>query len=235
MTRPFIHALNAVLLIFSLFLLSVNAEPPKELKIFHTKESFEGLDAKVFPIGWTKDGSKLAVIVVPAIDVSDIEQWTLQVIDLTNNTTVLSKIFPIEISDEEGGLNRFWKNNGEQVTDLLKPHDIDLAVFNLHPFPLFLGERRTEFYEAKLEKTFGIDAIRKYQGIETLKLFLVPKLDEARLIFEKKWQHNYPVVVSVIGYIPNPKGDRAAILLGAVHYSEGGGAAMRQVHIIGAQ
>jgi len=129
---------------------------------------------------------------------------------------------------------RFWKTKGESVTSLLKPYEIESADFKLHPFPLLLGKFRGKFYEAKIDRTYGTDPNREFVGIEAVNISLVSGKDKEKKIFEKQWEWSYPAAASVTGYIPNPQGDRVAILLGFVQYGYEGAPHIRNIQIIGA-
>jgi len=213
-------------------MLPANATAPAELKVFETKKTFAGLDAQFYPLGWTKNGERLAVLIAHPNEAADERLWTLQILDLVNDNIVLNE--QIRHIDQ-GGLTAFWSTHGERVTSLLKPHGILAADFQLKKFPALLGKMRNHSYQIKLDSTYGKEPNFGYRGLTSLKVSLINDAGKSKVVWDKKWPEWSPMTSGAIGYVVNPQGDRIAILLGITKRGYESAPHIRHIQLIGAR
>ena len=93
------------------------AAPPLELPVFPANALIEGLDEQIFPLGWAKDGERLAVLLAKPNEASDERTWKVQVIDLVSETLVLDEEI---LHVDQGGIEGFWLANENRVMELIK-------------------------------------------------------------------------------------------------------------------
>ena len=221
-----------IIVLMTLVLSPLHAAPPTPLKVFETKKEFIGLDEEIYPMGWTKNGERLAVLRAHPNEAADERLWQVQVLDLVNDKAILDE----EIRHlDKGGLPAFWAAHGKRVMALLAPHDIETSSFKLRRFPALLGKYRSEAYEFLIERTYGTEPNFRYRGLTSLNIKLSNQSGKTKVIYNKQWKEWYPMAAGVVGYLPNPKGDRIAILLGMTHRGYESAPHIRDLTIIGAR
>ncbi len=207
------------------------AAPPTPLGIFYQQENFTGLDEEIFPLGWAKEGSRLAILAARPNEASDDRTWAVQVIDLVSDKRILDEdiIYP-----DKGGITEFWAANGEKVMGLLKPHGIVPANFSVHPFPALLGRIRGDSYEISLTRSYKKEPNFQYRGLSELQATLLNKEGESKQVYKYSWKEWFPLAAGVVGYLPNPQGDRIAILIAVTHRGYESAPHIRELIIVGA-
>lgn len=193
---------------------TVHANPPEQLTIFPTKKAFIGLDEEIFPLGWSPDGEKLALLSAFPNEAADERLWKVQILDLVNDKFVLDlEIFHLD----QGGFAAFWTAHGTTVTSAIQPFSIQSANFELYPFPALLGKFRGEPYEVSLTRTYGTEEMFGYRGVKTLQVALSNGEGKSKTILKKSWDQFFPLAAGVVGYLPNPQGDRIAVFVATAH------------------
>ncbi len=207
------------------------AAPPLELPVFPANALIEGLDEQIFPLGWAKDGERLAVLLAKPNEASDERTWKVQVIDLVSETLVLDEEI---LHVDQGGIEGFWLANENRVMELIKPHQVVPDEFHLHPFPALLGRLRSDSYEVSLTREYGKEPNIGYQGIRNLDVSLLNSEKETKSIFKKSWNEWLPLASGVVGYLPNPQGSRIAVIIAITWRGYESAPHVRSFFIVGA-
>ena len=210
----------------------LHAAPPEQLAVFSTGERFLGLDEEVFPLGWSKDGQRLGLLRAWPNEAADERLWKVEVLDLVEDKKVLEE----EIRHlDEGGFPAFWAAHGAKVLKLVEPHELIPAKAELRRFPALLGKFRGESYEVGLQRTYGVEPNFEYRGLTSLQLQMTNGSGKTKKVFEQKWTEWFPMAAGVVGYLPNPQGDRVAIVLGMTHRGYEAAPHIRRVVVVGAR
>ena len=207
------------------------AAPPFELPVFPSNALIEGLDEQIFPLGWAKDGERLAVLLAKPNEASDERTWKVQVIDLVSDNLFLDEEI---LHVDQGGIDEFWAVNENRVVELIKPHQVVPDEFHLHPFPALLGRLRSDSYEVSLIREYGEEPNIGYQGIKNLEVLLLNSEKETKSIFKRSWNEWLPLASGVVGYLPNPQGSRIAVIIAVTERGYESAPHIRSFCIVGA-
>lgn len=226
---------SATLLIIASILLAPAIAPanqPEELQIFPTKEVFQGLDEEIFPLGWSKSGEQLALLIAHPNEAADERQWKVQVIDLVNDKLRLD--FEI-LHLDEGGISEFWAAHGATVESLIQPFQIQEYAFALAPFPALMGKYRGDSYEVTLARKYAQDPEFGHRGLLSLETTISNNVGKSKLILTNTWEEYLPIAAGVAGYLPNPQGDRIAVFIAFTHRGYESAPHVRTFKIAGAR
>ena len=232
MSAPSCRAGAAALCVGFALLGSLSAAPPERLEVFQTGKRFVGLDEEIFPLGWSEDGERLGLLRAWPNEAADERLWKVEVLDLVEDKAVFEK----EIRHlDEGGLPAFWAAHGATVVESVAPHGLRPGTFVLHRFPALLGKFRGESYEVGLKRTYGVEPNFEYRGLTSVELTVTNDAGKSKRVFKQDWKEWFPMAAGVVGYLPNPQGDRMAIVLGMTHRGYEAAPHIRQVVIVGAR
>lgn len=228
------------LLLFSAFCSLVlsqaklDAAEPIELNLFSANSTFAGLDEQFFPLGWSKSGEHLAILSANPNEAADERTWECRILDLVADKSLHTETFYIEGS---GGITPFWKVNGARVSALLETFGIqfDSKSFQRHSFPALEGKYRSESYELLISRTYANDPLFGYRGVKDLKLSLCNQDGKSKDIIDLIYEEFFPIAAGAVGYLPNPQGDRIAVLVALTKRGYEGPPHVRTLLVIGAR
>lgn len=207
------------------------APPPKPLAVFSAKPAMQGLDDQLYPIGWSADGTNLAILTEKLNEAADEQTWTLDILDLKTDKPAHSQPFRVDV---ETPLAKFWDQHGPAIEALLAKHKIRRNAFVLAPFPGLEGKFRSEVLEISLSVDHGQEPNFEYTGVRSAQLNLARASTESKTVFSKTWKQWYPLALGAIGYLPNPAGDRIAIVVARTDRGYEGPPHVRRLMIVGA-
>jgi hypothetical protein len=210
----------------------LQAGAPAKLEVFDTGPQFEGLDEEIYPLGWAKDGERLAMLRARPNEAADERLWKVEVVDLVADKKVLDESI---LHPDEGGVAAFWAVHGTRVAELIKPHGVAAAEMEVRRFPALLGKFRGESYEVSLVRAFGEEPNFGYRGLTGLTVNLQNLAGKSKTVFETEWKEWFPLAAGVVGYVPNPDGSRIALLVGITKRGYEGAPHVRHVQVVGAR
>ncbi|MDA7922247.1 hypothetical protein N9B73_10865 [Verrucomicrobiales bacterium] len=219
---------------FALFHAKPAAAEPVELNLFPKNATFDGLDEQLFPLGWSKNGEHLAVLSARPNEAADERTWECRILDLVADKSLHTETFYIEGS---GGIAPFWQANGAKVSALLDTFGIefDSKPFQLHTFPALAGKYRGESYETVLTRGYAEEPLFGYRGVKHLKLALSNQEGKSKTILDLNYEEFFPIAAGTIGYLPNPQGNRIAVLLALTKRGYEGPPHVRTLLVVGAR
>lgn len=191
-----------------------SAPPPERLPLFRADQPFGQMDVDFYPLGWSKDGERLAFLNAYPNEASDERYWLFQIYDLVNDEALVSEEFRFWDEPEEY-IAKFWAEHGPAIEAQLTEQEIVRSEFVLHTFPAVFGRYLDEYYQVDLRTESAEDPDWKLPAIRSTWL-TVSNGEREKKVFEKSWDRWYPLAIGVIGYLPNPQKDRIAILVGSV-------------------
>ncbi len=241
MNRPFTLILVAALRSFTAL-----AEP-QPLPLFEeTEPNLADLDTKLYPLGWSSDGTKLAILFILPWEATDTPRFRHRIIDLRSDKVVHEKKWDelegIDFDDRAAGFSAFWKRHEKAIHEANEKHQIKSAPFKLYTFPGFIGERRSGVLSIGLKhkrarQPYGVIGGTS-EGVQSYALELIQD-GKAKQVYatspeEVKKEMVYPMAVNVRGYLTNPQQDRIAILITLTDPGWEGPPHVRQIKVVGA-
>jgi len=205
---------------------------PRLLRVFAAQQHLEGLDTQLYPLGWTKLGKKLAILVAHPFEDSPVRLWELKVIDLATDRPFYSQGF---LSHSEGGINDFWSTHGRTIQTILTLFQVRPSFYHPEPFPALAGVCRDECYETSIERDYSPVRVDGCQAIRNLQLNITKNGRETKTIYEQTWTEDCPIAAGVTGFLRNPLNDRLAVLLALTFPSQDGAPFIRRLEIVGAR
>ncbi|MEM7015464.1 MAG: hypothetical protein AAF585_28730 [Verrucomicrobiota bacterium] len=163
---------------------------------------------------------------------------TLQILEmmmqvgLVTDETILAETIRHPL---DGTLGTFWNKHGEFIQEELENREIQRTTFELRRFPALLGQFGSDVYEFVLARNYAAEPNFGYQGLNQLTVTLIRNGVKSKRILEQEWPEFYPLAAGVGGYLPNPTGDRVAILLVLTQRGYEGPPHTRQVKLIGSR
>lgn len=219
---------------FTILQPDLGAAEPVELNIFPSEANFAGLDEQLFPLGWSKSGEHLAVLTARPNEAADERAWEPRVMDLVADKSLHTETFYME---GDGGITPFWHANESKVISLLDTFGIqfDSPSFQRHSFPALEGKYRGESYEISIARDYSDEPGFGYRGVKRLQLNLSNQNGKSKAILDLKYDEFYPLAAASVGYLPNPQGDRIAVLVALTRRGYEGPPHVRTFLIIGAR
>ncbi len=210
----------------------VSAGPaPVVLRVFAEKSV---LDPEVYPLGWAKDGTRLALLVAQPHEAADERDWMVSVTDLVSDEVVFTKTFSFVPQGE--GVDAFWTAHGAEIEAICHDQGVTRSTVELRPFPALPDQqRRNETYEVSAEATREQQPDFGYRGISRLKISLTKDGSATKVILDKSWPKYYPLAAGVLGYIPNPDATRIAVVTGLIERGYEGAPHIRRLLVTGAR
>ncbi len=229
-----------LLLLFSVFCslatsqAKLNAEEPVELDLFSTDAKFAGLDEQLFPLGWSQNGEHLAVLSAKPNEAADERTWECRILDLVADKSLHTETFYVE---GNGGITPFWQANEAKVSALLDTFGIqfDSKSFQRHSFPALEGKYRAESYELSITRDYADDPLFGYRGVKNLQITMSNEDGKSKDILEVNHREFFPIAAGGLGYLPNPQGDRIAVLVALTKRGYEGPPHVRTLLIVGAR
>ena len=228
-------------LILFVALLSLTAQgysspAPKELKLF-VDVSIDD-DARLFPLGWSKDGKIAAMLIAHSEQAASERQWELHLLDLETSRETHSSIHHV---DARLGVEAAWKKIGEKVDAVCAKYGIVRGEGKLHSFPLFSGPHRPaegpgryETIEADLNIERGTDTDLGSRGIRKMQTLVSVDGDTTKIVGVEEWENWIPLAAGIVGAIPNPNGDGVVVVVAVVCQGFEGPPHRRQLLLYGA-
>lgn len=190
---------------------SFAADLPGPLKLFPVEAGMERLDMELYPLGWTASGEGFAYLVVRPQEAADERFWSLKLVDLVTDELIVDQEL---IQETAGGIGDFWRIHGRTIEGLLSEHGVNrLGEIELRHFPALEGRFRSESYEVTVSRKYGEEPNFEYRGLKEFVVRVINGTGNTKTVFDQSWAEWYPLAGGVIGYLPNPQGDRLAIIL----------------------
>ncbi len=187
------------------------AAPPAETPLFVQAGEHQGMDDRIFPLGWSGDG-KFAWVVLHSSEGMGESRWTFTIQDLDANKTVEQRRYDLG----EGfsiGMRQFWAKHGKEVAALLKKHGVKRSAPAMDHLPLVLGKRRGAVFNPVLEATAAEHPDYRYAGVKSFRVF-ASATEKAAPIFQ--WEYKdylFPFTVAIVGCYVSPDETRAALVI----------------------
>ncbi len=222
-------SLVSCLLFLALWGSATAAPPPEALGDFRAGSE---LDSAVYPIGWAKDGTRVALLTALPWEAADERTWEFSLTDLVTDEVVFTaKLF----QPGKDGIAIFWAAHEAKIGEFCEQHGVTRAPMTLYPFPALLGARRNEFYEVTSRVERGVEPNFRYTGVQKLTITLSRNGAKSKEILDKTWPQWFPLAAGVVGYIPNPDQSRLAVVTGLVQRGYEGAPHPRRFLITGAR
>ncbi len=184
---------------------------PVEAPLFQMSAEHQGMDDRVFPLGWSADG-KFAWVVLHSSEGMGESRWTFTILDLDANKAVEQRKYDLG----EGlsiGMRQFWAKHGKEVSALLKKHGVKRSAPAMDHLPLVLGKRRGVVFNPVLEATAAEHPDYRYAGVKSFRVF-ASATEKAAPIFQ--WEYKdylFPFTVAIVGCYVSPDETRAALVI----------------------
>lgn len=218
--RAVFSAMNIKAILLHLFVLLAAAitlraqdGAPKETPLFVTTPDFEGMDDRIFPLGWSADG-KFAWICKESNEAADECNWRLTIQDMRTNTAVATEKF--EMAEKPAnGIAKLWRAHGKAISDLLKKHAVKHTSPVMDHFPLVLGKRRNFVLLPVIESVAGTHEDLQFGGVKSFQVFQSSG-DRKVAVFQRKYDgYLFPFNVAISGCFVSPDEAHVAIVLTA--------------------
>lgn len=181
---------------------------PREVALFVTPEKFPDMDARLYPLGWSKD-AKFAWLTSTPMEAGEEEHWTLTVQNMDTNKQVEKAEFEIEAKTP--GIKACWAKHGKAISAALAKHGIALgAPLAMDHFPLLLGGRRGTVFNPQIEAQFGV-GVDEVEGVKSFSLTLREE-DKSTPFHEQGYEKIFPLAIHLAGSFASPDGKYLALV-----------------------
>ncbi len=222
---------------FSLTVLQGFTSPvPKELRLFADVSPED--DARLFPLGWSADGDKVAMLIAYSEQAADERRWEVRVLDLKARKAVFSEFYRVDAPLEIAGA---WERIGDKIDAVCKTYGMVRGEAVLRPFPMFTGSHppgqgpgRYQAVEAHLSIERGKDADLGSLGIRKMEAVVSVGDDRDQVVGTEAWDSWIPMAAGIVGAIPNPKGNGMVVVVSVVRRGFEGPPHVRDLYLYGA-
>ncbi len=186
---------------------------PKETPLFVANGMHEGMDDRIFPLGWSADGKFAWVRLLSSEGMGD-SRWELTIQDMGTNKEVETQKYDMG-QDLSIGIRQFWSRHGKAVTLLVKKHGVKQAAAAMDHFPMVLGKRRSSIFLPRIESVRGKHDELQFEGVKSFQVF-ESQGDRTLALLQKTYDvSQFPFTVAIVGCYVSPDETHAAIVITA--------------------